>query len=102
MAHDDVTGRPFLHPRALGLGLAGGLLAELLLRGKLIIWEGQVAVADAVKPADPLGERVFGAVLSERERHPIRDWLAFLARTAARGVAVRLEQAGYLIRVRAR
>jgi hypothetical protein len=32
MAHDDVSGRPFLQPRATGLGLAGGLLAVLAHR----------------------------------------------------------------------
>lgn len=30
LAHDDATGRPFLQPRALGVGLAGALLAELI------------------------------------------------------------------------
>jgi transcriptional regulator with XRE-family HTH domain len=33
LAHHDVTGRPNLHARAAGLGLAGGLLAELVLAG---------------------------------------------------------------------
>ena len=33
---------------------------------------------------------------------PVRAWLGFLARTAARDVAARLEQAGYLTRVRSR
>jgi len=31
MAHDDRTGRPLLPPRPLGTGLAGALLAELML-----------------------------------------------------------------------
>ncbi len=31
LAHHEVSGRPFLQPRAAGLGLAGGLLAELVL-----------------------------------------------------------------------
>ena len=31
MAHHEVTGKPFVQPRALGTGLAGGLLAELML-----------------------------------------------------------------------
>jgi Golgi phosphoprotein 3 (GPP34) len=30
LAHHEVTGRPHLRPRQLGLGLAGGLLAELM------------------------------------------------------------------------
>jgi hypothetical protein len=35
MAHNDVSGRPYLQPRALGLGLAGALLAELVLAGRV-------------------------------------------------------------------
>ena len=31
MAHQDSTGRRYLQPRATGIGLAGALLAELLL-----------------------------------------------------------------------
>lgn len=31
LAHHEVSGRPFLQPRAIGLGLASGLLAELAL-----------------------------------------------------------------------
>lgn len=31
MAHDDRTGKPLLPPRPLGTGLAGALLAELML-----------------------------------------------------------------------
>ena len=35
MAHHELTGKPFLQPRALGIGLAGGLLAELMLGGSI-------------------------------------------------------------------
>ena len=31
IAHEDRTGRSRLHPRATGLGLAAGLVGELLL-----------------------------------------------------------------------
>lgn len=96
MAHDDVTGRAFLHRRVLGLGLAGGLLAELMLPGLLGIWQGRVVAASAAGPADPLGRGVLGHVLAEREGHQLRDWLTFLARTSVTDVALRLERAGYL------
>ncbi len=103
MAHDDVTGRAFLHPRALSLGLAGGLLTELLLLlGNLAIGDGRVVAVNAAEPSDLLEHLVFGFVANERNRHSIRDWLAYLARTSTTDVAVRLERAGYLARVRAR
>jgi hypothetical protein len=50
MAHHEVTGKPYLQPRAAGLGLAGALLAELMLSGTLCLWRGGVAVADRPRP----------------------------------------------------
>jgi hypothetical protein len=42
LAHHECTGRPHLQPRAAGLGLAGALLAELVLSGAVRIWRGLV------------------------------------------------------------
>jgi len=102
MAHDDVTGRSFLQPRAVGIGLAGGLLAELMLGDKISLWQGWLVVTDLSPPWDGLGHVVLALLLSDRERRPVRDWLAFLARTAETDVAVRLERAGYLAQTSAR
>jgi hypothetical protein len=99
MAHDDVTGRPFLQPRAIGLGLAGGLLAELLLPGQLRLRDGLVVAGAPGPPASEVADGVLSLVASEREMHPVGDWLAFLARTAAAGVTARLAAAGYLDQV---
>lgn len=96
IAHDDVTGRPLLHPRALGLGLAGGLLAELMLLDGLWLSRGLVVMNDVSMVADEMASRVLGLLLSERELHPVGNWLAFLGRTAAADVATRLARTGYL------
>ncbi len=96
MAHDDVTGRPFLQPRAIGLGLAGGLLAELMLSGQLGMSRGVVIATNPGAPDGQLAGDVLSLVFTERDRHPVCDWLAFLARRAAADVAVRLVGAGYL------
>ena len=102
MAHHETTGRPLLQPRAAGLGLAGALLAELILAGAIEIAAGQVAVAVAALPGDGLAGEVLGQVHGEHAQHPAQTWLAVLARTAPAGVARRLEQSGYLTRVSAR
>jgi len=102
MAHHEVSGRPLLQPRALGIGLAGGLLAELMLAGA-ISWRGDGTVAAGpVLPADALARRVRDQIAGEREPHPAREWLLFAARTAAAQVAGRLEHSGYLARDRPR
>ena len=97
LAHHDVSGRPFSPPRALGLGLAGGLLAELVL-ADLVAVLPEVVVTGRTWPDDELGRGVVGVLLSEPDPHSVPDWLAFLARTAARGVAGRLSRSGYLDR----
>ncbi len=96
MAHDENTGRPQLQPRALGMGLAGALLAELMLAGRVDLTEAAVFVTDRTPPADRLLRYIHDQILSEGERHPPRDWLQFLARTSAEDVARRLGEAGYL------
>jgi hypothetical protein len=100
MAHDEVTGRLLLQPRAAGLGLAGALLAELVLDEILDITAGSVAVTGAGPPGDALTRQVAGLMLAERDQLVVRDWLAFLGRTAAADVAGRLARSGYLTTVR--
>ena len=102
LAHHEITGKPHLQPRAAGLGLAGALLAELTLSGKIYLQADQIMVADRSPPGDGLARSVLGLLVSEPEQHAPRDWLLFLARTAAEDVALRLEQSGYLTRISSR
>ena len=98
MAHQDSTGRPYLQPRATGIGLAGALLAELLLaRGVSLSSDGTLR-ASGVAPPDQLTAQVQHQIAGEREPLPAGEWLQFLGRTAAADVARRLAEAGYLIR----
>ena len=84
------------------LGLAGGLLAELMLLGKIRIRPEGFVGANRTPPGDELARSVLGLVVTEHDRHAAQGWLLFLARTAAADVAVRLEQSGYLTRAAAR
>ncbi len=100
MAHHDLTGKPLLQPRPLSLGLAGGLLAELMLGGSIGLRHDRAVLAARTWPADDLARRVRDQIAAEPEPRPLTEWLAYLARTAAPDVAARLERAGYLTRVR--
>ena len=98
MAHHETSGRPFLQPRPLGIGLAGALLAELVLGGCVFVdYDGAVA-ARRTWPGDGLARKVRDQVAAEPERHPVPEWLLFLGQSAAPDVAARLEQAGYVTR----
>jgi transcriptional regulator with XRE-family HTH domain len=98
MAHHEMTGKPLLRPRVLGLGLAGALLAELMLAGTISLGLTGLVVTSRAVPQDLVTRHVLTVIISEREPHPTRDWLQFVARTAAEDVAVRLADAGYLTR----
>lgn len=99
MAHHEVTGKPFVQPRALGTGLAGGLLAELMLGASINLGPDGALLPSRSWPGDQLARHVQDLIAAEHEPHHVRDWLLFLARTAADDVARRLERSDYLIRV---
>ena len=98
MAHHEVSGKPFLQPRALGTGLAGGLLAELMLDGGIIWRHDGTVVPGRFLPADVLARRVRDQIAEEGEPHQLHEWLQFLAHGAAADVAARLGRSGYLTR----
>jgi Golgi phosphoprotein 3 (GPP34) len=98
MAHHETSGKPFLQPRPLGIGVAGGLLAELMLTGHVIVGFDRAVVARPARPGDGLARLVHERIAGEPGRLPLPEWLLFLARTAAVDVALRLEGAGYLVR----
>lgn len=100
LAHDDRTGRSSLGPRSLGIGLAGALLAELMLPGDIGIGRDGSVAAHRSRPRDDLGRRAGDQIAAEPAPRPLRDWLLFFARSAAEDVACRLERAGYLEHVR--
>jgi hypothetical protein len=109
IAHHEVTGKPYLPPRALGAALAGGLLAELvdgdspavtLHRGHLV--PVGAAYGDPAawypRPDEPVSRHVVELIIAQSAPRPVRDWLLFLGRNAAAEVAGRLERSGYLTR----
>jgi hypothetical protein len=105
MAHEENTGRPLIGPRLLGTGLSAALLAELMLTSGLVLHNSRVGgvtltsemvMACRAEIADDLARHVHQVVAAEPRLHPVQVWLEFLARDAARNVAFRLGQAGYL------
>jgi hypothetical protein len=103
LAHDDRTGKPLLPPRPLGTGLAGALLAELMLARCIgLRSDTAVVIGQDVSRTAMAGHVLLKQIADEPSPLPVRTWLLYLARTAARDVALRLEQAGYLTRVQSR
>jgi hypothetical protein len=98
-AHDGARGRRLLTPTTLGLGLAAGLLAELVLWGRLEVRDARLAIVDERPTAEPATAAVLEQLLREGRHRLVRDWLAFLATgIAAELVERRLARAGLVRR----
>lgn len=100
MAHDDRTGRALLQARSLGLGLAGGLLADLFLGGHAGFGQdGTIRPGPRAHRAPRADTALLELMVAEPVPLPARDWLRFLAASAADEVGARLKDAGYLTTV---
>jgi Golgi phosphoprotein 3 (GPP34) len=102
LAHDDVRGKPRLHPRIAGVALAGALLAELVLAGRIAIHPNSVDVVDARPVPNALATQVLTLLLGEARPHPVGTWLTFFAPDSTAWVAERLGASGVLTLVRSR
>jgi Golgi phosphoprotein 3 (GPP34) len=102
VAHDDTNGKPRLHPRATGLGLAAALLCELVLCGRINVAGGTISIIDRHPPEDALAHTVLDQLLGERQHNATATWLAFLSRDAADLVSQRMTRAGHLSRSESR
>jgi hypothetical protein len=98
----EQTGRARVPEAVAGLGLAGGLLAELVSGGHLLVHDGLAFPAVGVPaPADLLLREVLHVMWGQRPR-PVETWLRFLAADAVTDVRARMCAAGLLARVRSR
>jgi hypothetical protein len=94
IAHEDRTGRSRLHPRATGLGLAGALIGELILEGRVGIADGDLMILDRHPPADALAHDILDLLIAQSRHRDVRTWLAFLSQDAAARVGERLMRLG--------
>jgi hypothetical protein len=103
VGHDQYSGKPQVSDSALDTGLAGAVLGELALAGRIYVADDTNVI---VRDQRPWGERVSDAALAEilkqREPHPVRAWVEYLRDHSRTMVAPRLVQAGLIERVQAR
>lgn len=96
MALDERSGRPRLHSRAMGLGLAAALLSELILADGLTVKSDRLEALRAPSDVvDPVHARMLEHVLAE-PNHDLTVWLSFFAKSAGDAVAERMVARGML------
>jgi hypothetical protein len=97
----EQTGRAVVTDAVAGFGLAGGLLAELVLDAHLTVHDDRLYPdAGAGAPTDlPLRE-ILQAVCGQRQPREVGTWLRFLAGDTVCDVRNRMGTTGLLTRVR--
>jgi Golgi phosphoprotein 3 (GPP34) len=94
IAHEDRTGRSRLHPRATGLGLAAALIGELMLEGRVRVFDGDLHIVSRQPPRDALSHDILDLLIAQPQHRDVRTWLAFLSQDAAIRVGERLMRVG--------
>jgi Golgi phosphoprotein 3 (GPP34) len=102
LGHDE-SGKPLLQPAALGTGLAGALLTELMLVGWIGLWQDGAVMITRDAPRGAVQQNALLKRIADKPApQAVRSWLRLLGHSAAQDVALRLEEAGYLERARGR
>ncbi|GIG63595.1 hypothetical protein Lfu02_79670 [Longispora fulva] len=96
LAHDEISGGPLASAQAVAVGLAAGLVAELMSVGLVLLTERRL---DLTRPAANLADGLLAKVASDLEQvrgGDLARWLRFWADDAVTGVRARLVDAGRL------
>jgi hypothetical protein len=91
VGHDQYSGKPQVDDQALDTGLAGAVLAEMVLAGRLCLDEETMI---EVRDWRPYGDRVTDAALAEvlkqDQPHSARSWVEYLRSHVRAMLAARL------------
>jgi len=102
IGHDEYTGKSVVNANVLGCGLAGAVLAELLLAGRITINDGFIQIYDPRPYQEPVTDAALGEIRRRSDRHPIRDWVEYLAEDVRDMVGRRLVTTGLVEREQTR
>jgi hypothetical protein len=93
----DATGKARIPTAYLDLGLGGGLLLDLVLRGRVTLVDDHVVVVERALVGDPLLDAALDTVTGNSKPHEPEYWVRHLARGTRAAVQSRLVAAGVLM-----
>jgi Golgi phosphoprotein 3 (GPP34) len=93
---DGRTTRPRLHTKALGLGVAAALLAELVLANHIRVTNGRIEVAYRHYAPEVREHGDMLAQINAEPQHQLPVWLSYFAQTATDVVQARLVAHGFM------
>ncbi|WP_084517474.1 GOLPH3/VPS74 family protein [Microtetraspora niveoalba] len=98
IAHDQ-TGKPLVHLSSLSVGLAGAVLLDLALSGRLDITQGRLAVYDRSPIGDMIADSLVPVILKDRDNRDTRFWIKKVAEDVYDRACGGLVAAGVLTKV---
>jgi len=102
IGHDEYTGKAHVNNAILDSGLAGAVIGELLLTGRVVIADNRVVVRDNRPYNEVVTDAALAEILKQRENHPVRAWVEYLRDDVRDMVGRRLVQTGMVTREESR
>jgi hypothetical protein len=96
LGYDDVTGQAKMGSIELDCGLAGAVLVELRLAGRIDVIDGRVAVLDPTPVGDAESDAVLARIAGEQKRRKPDWWVAKLRHGMRNRLLARLIDRGVL------
>src|SRR5438067_13227606 len=94
LGHEEGSGKPLLQPPALGTGLAGALLAELMLVGWIGLRQDSAVMITRDAPRGAVQQYALLKRIADKPRpQSLRYWLRPMANRTEQDVALRVEEA---------
>lgn len=94
MGHDEFTGKALVGRAMLDIGLAGAVLSDLLLTGRIAVEDKQVTPVVRPRPGEPVSSRVLADITAEQEVYSVREWVDYLRADVLALVADKLAESG--------
>ncbi|MEU8321883.1 GPP34 family phosphoprotein [Nonomuraea sp. NPDC048881] len=101
IAHDQ-SGKPLVHQHSMALGLAGAVLLDLALSGRVTVGRGRIAVVDPTPVGDAVVDSLVPLMARDRAEGEARFWIKKLAEDAYDRTRQSLVTAGVLVMVTGR
>jgi Golgi phosphoprotein 3 (GPP34) len=102
VGHDEYTGKAIVNNTILDSGLAGAVLGELLLAGRVTMVDNRIVMRDPRPYGENVTDAAMAEILKRREDYPVRAWVEYLRDDVREMIARRLISAGMIERAEAR
>ncbi|GAA3392027.1 GOLPH3/VPS74 family protein [Cryptosporangium minutisporangium] len=98
LGYDDAAGKPLISATTLDLGLAGAVLVELALAGRIEVDDKKVRVIDSTPVDDPIVEAALDRIRAATKPRDPWSWLTTLSKGLREKVLDRLVETGVVER----